>query len=47
MARLTGNFFAVATVAAFAAQLPTPYMLSAAGLAAVAYALRARDSVQR
>lgn len=47
MSRLAGNFFAVAAVAAFVAQLPMSYVLAAAGLAVVAYALRARDSVQR
>jgi hypothetical protein len=47
MSSFAGNFFAVAAIAALVAQLPTSYVLAAAGLAVVAYALRASDSVQR
>jgi hypothetical protein len=47
MSKLAGPFFLVAALASAVTGSPEAYTLSALGLGVVAYALRARDTVQR
>ncbi|HWS12755.1 MAG TPA: hypothetical protein VN279_08160 [Rhodocyclaceae bacterium] len=47
MSKYAGPFFLVAALASAIAGSPDSYTLGALGLGVVAYALRARDTVQR